>query len=454
MPASRLHSLRSELPRLWRLAWPVVVGELGWQTMGLVDTLVVGRAGAAALAGIGVGGAAFFLAAISATGMLLGLDFAVARAVGAGRYDEVSSYLRHGVALAAGLSLLLTTSLLVIGVPMIPRIGLAPEVAAIAASYLDVVAWSLPPLLLFNALRRFLQAVGSVRIIAWAMVVANVVNAVADWSLVLGHWGAPALGAVGAAWATVASRIFMLAVLLAWVLAYHRDVLLQPTPWRREAFWLLCRLGFPAAAQLALEVGLFATVTMLAGGIGAVAAASHHVVLNIAAFSFMIPLGISAAGAVRVGHEVGRGDRTATRVAGWTAIGFGALVMSLASACFLLIPGPLVALFTTDPEVRAVAASLMLVAAVFQLFDGVQVVATGVLRGVGDTRTPMLVNLVSHWCIGLPVGWIASFRFDLGVTGLWVGLCSGLMAAAVLLLRQWAVDSDRDMRGAHAPSLP
>lgn len=433
---------RAELARLWRLAWPVVLGEIGWQTMSLVDTLVVGRVGASALAGVSVGSAIFFVASISGTGMLLGLDFAIARAVGAGRRDEVALHLRHGLLLAVLLALLLTAALLA-ALPLLPHLGLAADVGTVAADYLEVVAWSLPPLLLFNALRRFLQAVGSVRIIALAMIAANVVNAVTDWALVFGTWGAPALGAVGAAWATFASRVFMLAVVAVYVLVAHRALLSARVAWHPQAFAGLVRLGLPAAAQLALEVGVFATVTALAGRLGAVAAASHHVVLNIAAFSFMVPLGISAAAAVRVGHEVGRRDAAATMVAGWTAMALGAATMAAFGVLFLAVPDALVALFTTDAEVRAAAASLMLVAALFQLFDGVQIVATGALRGLGDTRTPMLVNLVAHWFLGLPVGALLCFRFDLGVTGLWVGLCVGLVAAAALLLVKWAVLSRR-----------
>lgn len=437
---------RAELARLWRLAWPVVLGEIGWQTMSLVDTLVVGRVGATALAGVSVGGAIFFLVAISGTGTLLGLDFAIARAVGAERRDEVASFLRHGLVLAVLLAAGLTVGLLAV-VPLLPRVGLAPEVATVAADYLSVVAWSLPPLLVFNALRRFLQAVGSVRVIALAMVSANVVNAVVDWVLVFGLWGAPALGAVGAAWATVVSRIFMLAVLGVHVAAAHRTLLVAHRPWRWTVLQQLVRLGLPAAIQLGLEVGVFATVTTLAGRIGAVAAASHHVVLNIAAFSFMVPLGISAAAAVRVGHEVGRRDAAGTATAGWTAMALGALTMAGFSALFLLVPSFLVALFTTDAAVRETAASLMMVAAVFQLFDGVQVVTSGALRGLGDTRTPMLVNLIAHWFIGLPIGALLGLGLDLGVTGLWVGLCAGLMVAAVLLVRKWSVLSHETPAG-------
>jgi len=435
-PAHEVRPWRDELRRLWRLAWPVVLGEIGWQSMGLVDTLIVGRVSAAALAGVSVGGALFFVAAIFGTGMLLGLDFAVARAAGAARRDEIYSFFWHGIALAALLSVLLT-ALVVASVPAVPRLGLDPEVAAVAMDYLAVLAWSLPPLLFFNAIRRYLQAVGSVRIIALAMVLANLVNGAADWSLVLGNWGAPALGAVGAAWATLASRLFMLLVLVVFLLWAHRDVFRARPALDWSSIRYLAALGLPAAVQLTLEVGVFATVTGMAGRIGATAAAGHHIVLSIASFSFMVPLGISAAAAVRVGYEVGRGDPQRVARAGWTAIAMGAAVMSGFSALFLAIPAFLVGLFTVDAAVLATGAALMLVAAVFQLFDGVQVVAAGALRGLGDTRTPMVINLIAHWFVGLPIGATLGLGYGWGVTGLWIGLCAGLVAAAVLLIGVW-----------------
>jgi len=433
---TRFELVRSELPALWRLAWPVVLGELGWQTMSLVDTLVVGRVSAEALAGVAIGGALFFVLAIFGIGMLLGLDFAVARAVGANRADEVSLYLWHGVALAAVLGIVLT-SLLVLAVPTIGMLGIDPGVASVARDYFSVLLWSLVPLLLFTALRRFLQAMGSVRIIAVAILLANVVNALADWALVLGNWGAPTLGAAGAAWATLASRLLMLAVLVGYLLVAHRSIVTARPSWNIDAIALLVRLGFPAALQLTLEVGVFATVTALAGRLGAVPLAAHHVVLNIASLSFMIPLGISAAAAVRVGQEIGRQDRHRAAVAGWTAILLAAVVMCGCGLVFISIPRTLVAIFSVDPAVVASGAMLLWVAAAFQLFDGVQVVATGALRGTGNTRAAMLTNLVAHWLIGLPVGVALGLWLGWGVVGLWGGLAVGLVVAAFVLLPYW-----------------
>lgn len=436
-PQSSLRKrLGTEVPALWRLAWPVVLGEVGWQAMGIVDTVMVGRVGAEALAGVGVGNALFFVVAIFGIGMLLGLDFAIARAVGAGERAEVATFFWHGIALAVVLGVVLTL-LLLAATPMIARLGLDEGVAVVAAAYLDVVVWSTLPLLLYTALRRFLQAVGAVRVIAITILVANVVNAIADWTLVLGNWGAPALGATGAAWATFLSRALMLAILAGYVLVQHADVIAMPVRFGWQKMSLLARLGLPAALQLTLEVGVFAVVTALVGRFGAAALAAHHVVLNIASLSFMVPLGISAAAAVRVGHSFGRRDAVETAAAGWTAIAAAAAVMCGFGVLFIGVPELLMRAFTPEPEVIAVGASLLVVAAAFQLFDGIQVVATGALRGTGETRTAMFTNLVAHWFLGLPVGVALGFGLAWGATGLWLGLCCGLVVAAVALLVFW-----------------
>jgi multidrug resistance protein, MATE family len=200
----------------------------------------------------------------------------------------------------------------------------------------------------------------------------------------------------------------------------------------------LVQLGFPAASTVALEVGVFAAATALAGQLAPVSAASHQIALNIAAISFMIPLGLASAGAVRVGHALGASDPPRAAAAGWTAILLGVAFTAAAALLFLAAPRVLIGLFSRDEAVLAVGSSLLFVAAVFQLFDGLQGVATGVLRGLGDTRTPMVTNLAAHWCFGLPVGYSLCFMFGFGVIGLWIGLSIGLIIAGVVLVWFWS----------------
>jgi MATE family multidrug resistance protein len=199
----------------------------------------------------------------------------------------------------------------------------------------------------------------------------------------------------------------------------------------------LVKLGLPAASTVSLEVGVFAAATALAGRLNPVSAASHQIALNIAAVSFMVPLGLASAGAVRVGHAVGAGQSRRAAAAGWTAILLGIASMTTAATVFLVMPRTLIGLFSTDTQVLTLGSQLLFVAAVFQLFDGIQGVATGVLRGLGDTRTPMITNLISHWLFGLPVGYTLCFTFGFGVIGLWIGLSTGLIIAGAVLIFAW-----------------
>jgi multidrug resistance protein, MATE family len=295
--------------------------------------------------------------------------------------------------------------------------------------------WSTPFLLFYAAFRRYLQGIHHVLPVMFALVSANFVNGFANWIFIYGHLGFPALGVAGSAGATLLSRAYMATVLLIAVIRLRDDDgdgALGETSVRR-----LLELGFPAASQMALEVGVFAAASALAGKLSPIAVASHQIALNIIAVSFMIPLGLASAGAVRVGHAVGAGEPRRAAAAGWTAILLGAGFMTLTALAFFAAPETLIGLFTHQPDVLALGSSLLFVAAVFQLFDGLQGVATGALRGLGDTRTPMITNLAGHWFFGLPVGYTLCFVLGFGVIGLWIGLSIGLIVVGVILLGVW-----------------
>lgn len=429
-----------------RLAVPVVLAEIGWMTMGLVDTMMVGRVGAAAIGAVSVGVSLFFTLGIFGIGMLLGMDYVVAHSVGAGESDRAHRALLNGTVLAALLSVVLTAALFA-AIPYIGLFGIDAAVLGDAEVYLRAVTWSMPALMFQCALHRYLQALGRVRAVMVAVLSANVVNLAADWIFIFGHFGMPALGAEGAGWATCASRVYMLAALAAYTVwdAARRRTGLLATPLRCE--WAevreLARLGLPAAMQRLLEVGVFTCATLLAARLDPVSLAAHQIALNAAAFTFMVPLGISSAAAVRVGRALGGRDPRAAARAGWTAFLLGGLVMLASGVLFVAAPQPILRAFTTEAEVLATGASLLAVAALFQLFDGVQVVATGTLRGIGDTRTPMVANLIGHWFLGLPVGWVLGIRLGWGVTGVWMGLCVGLIAVAAWLTVVWTRSAGR-----------
>jgi MATE family multidrug resistance protein len=428
------------------LAAPVVMAELGWVTMGIVDTIMVGPLGASAIGAVGLSSMLFFGVAVFAIGLLLGLDPLVSQAFGARRLDECHRWLVDGVWLSA----LTTPAMVAILLAMNATLhlwGLPPEVLALSRPYLGILTWGLAPLLLYVAFRRYLQAMNLVRPVMFALVAANLVNAFANWVLIYGHFGVPAMGVPGSAIATLAARIFMAAWLLVAILRHEAHVTprLSDTPLAIDLVRLgrLFRLGFPAAGQAVFEVGVFSAATALAGRVSADALAAHQIALNLASFTFMIPLGVASAAAVRVGQAVGRRDSQGAATAGWTAIAIGGGFMATAALVFLVTPRPLIRMFTDDPAVLEVGVKLLFVAAVFQLFDGVQGVTTGALRGLGNTRTAMLWNLVGHWLVGLPLGYVLCFRLGLGVVGLWWGLSLGLIICGVALLFVWIREGTR-----------
>jgi MATE family multidrug resistance protein len=423
------------------LAAPVVLAELGWVTMGIVDTLMVGRLGAHAIGAVGLASMLFFAVGVFAMGVLLGLDPLVAQAFGARRLDECHRWLVDGVWLGVFVAVP-TVALIYAMRASLGAWGLPPDVEPLVRPYLGILAWSLPPLLLYVAFRRYLQAMNLVRPVMIALLTANVVNAVANWVLIFGHLGFPAMGVRGSAWATLLARVFMAAFLFVVILRHEAHVVpgLRDTPMGIDPARLrrLFRLGIPAAGQMVFEVGVFAAATALAARVSADGLAANQIALNMASFTFMVPFGISSAAAVRVGQAVGRRDPRGATIAGWTAIAIGVAFMATAAAVFLIAPGMLFRAFTSDRAVIEIGIDLLFVAAIFQLFDGVQAVATGALRGLGDTHTAMLWNLGGHWAIGLPLGYLLCFRRGYGVVGLWWGLSIGLMICGVALLVVWA----------------
>lgn len=422
------------------LAIPVVTAEIGWIMMGIVDTIMVGPLGPAAIGAVGVGSTLFMTGAVFGIGLLMGLDTFVSQAYGAGRIQECHRWLFNGLALAVMFSVPLMLG--VFGfLYVLPHIGFHGDVLSLIGPYIRTTIWSAPPLLIYVAFRRYLQAMNVVRPVMIALLTANLVNAGANYALIFGHFGFPEMGVVGAAWGTVIGRIYLALFLLIVIIRRERrqssglhDVPMRPE-WDRIA--RLIRLGLPAALQITIEVGVFGAASALAGGVGAAAVAAHQIALNLASFTFMIPFGMASAGAVRVGQAVGRRDVEGVRDAGKAALLIGGGFMAFAGLVFVTMPGPLLRLFTHDPGVLAIGFSLLAIAALFQLFDGVQAVSTGLLRGLGDTHTAMYFHLIGHWAIGLPVGYALCFWHGWGVPGLWTGLSTGLIVVAIVLVSVW-----------------
>ena len=419
-----------------RLAGPLVLAELGWMAMGVVDTMFVGRVGAEAIGAVGLGAIVFYGVAVCAGGLLFGLDTLVAQAFGAEDREDCHRSLVSGVWMAVLMIPLVMGAIWALE-GILPSFGVNQTVLGATRPYLHALIWSAPPLLIYFALRRYLQALHIARPVMITLLTANLVNLAGNWLLVLGHLGAPRLGAEGSGWATCFSRIYM-AGALAYVLLKHDPEVLRIS-WRPHAarMWALIKLGAPAAGQMAVEIGVFATVTVLVSKLNATALAGHQIALTTVSTTFMMPFGVSSAAAVRVGFALGRGDRPAASRAGWTALGLGAAVMSAAAVVLLTVPEWIARLFTPEAAVIAAAATILRVAAFFQLFDGLQIVVTGSLRGAGDTRTPMVCHLIGYWVIGLPLGAMLCFGRGLGARGVWMGLSAGLIAIGVVLTALW-----------------
>jgi multidrug resistance protein, MATE family len=438
----QVQEIRQEFRPMLRLAVPMVLTELGWLSMAFVDTVMVGRLpeSAVAIGAVSLGSTLFYTIGIFGSGVMLGLDTLVAQAYGASKLEECHRTLWNALYLGFCLTPLLMGVVLAC-VPLFPHLGLERSLVAQTIPFLKAMVWSTLPLVIYFILRRYLQSMGIVKPVVFALVSANLVNLLGNWALVYGHLGLPRLGVPGSGWSTCVSRIYMAVVLAAAVVYYDRK--------RRSGLWLasrrleleriaaLLRLGLPAASQLFFEIGGFAFATFLIGKLGPVQLAGHQIALNVASFTYMVPLGISSAAAVRVGHAAGARDVHAAARAGWMALLFGACFMSCSGLCLFLFNHQIARIYTPDIAVVNAGATLLMVAAVFQLFDGLQVVATGALRGAGNTRTAMLANLVGYWAIGLPLGGLLCFKLGMGAVGMWTGLCLALVIIGVWLVAVW-----------------
>jgi len=437
-----LQSLRAEFRPTLRLAVPLVLAELGWMSMAIVDTMMVGRLpnSAVAISAVSLGGILLHVLAFFGGGLLIGLDTLVSQAFGAGRREDCHRSLLHGIYLSLALTPFLMTPVWLFD-PLLRFARIAPDIISVAVPYSKAMAWGTLPLLLYFAVRRCMQGMNMVRPISFALVTANIINAVGNWLLIYGRLGAPAMGAVGSGWSTAFARIYLAAILVGYLLWYdqkHRTELLR-TPIQPELARIrrLIALGFPAAMQITLEIGVFALVTALIGRLGAISLASHQIALNTVSLTYMVPLGISSAAAVRVGQAIGRGDPRGAGEAGGTAILLGAAFMTCAGGALLLFPRWIARMYTPDETVIHSTILLLAAGAAFQLFDGIQTVATGALRGAGDTRTPMFCHFTAYWIIGLPLGaWLCFYR-GWGAFGLWSGLSLALILIGIVLLFAW-----------------
>jgi MATE family multidrug resistance protein len=424
----------SELRATIKLALPVVLVQVGMMFMGVVDTVMVGHVSATVLAAVALGNLYFFNAIVLGNGTLMALDPVIAQAVGAGDIEAVSRAMQRGLLIAVALSVI--TALLIWpahGVLVLTR--QQPEIIPDTTAYLVISIPGALPFLVFVVFRQTLQALHRVAPIVWTIIGANLTNAGLNWVFVYGHFGSPALGAAGSAIATLVSRWLMAIALLVFAWPALRPHL---RPIRRDA-WLaapilrLLQLGIPVGLQQLLESGAFGAIGLMMGMLGTNEMAGHQIAITLAALTFMVPLGVAAAAAVRVGRAVGARDQPRARLAARAAFVCGMGFMSLTAILFLGAPRLLAHLFTGEASVIAIAGVLIPVAGVFQIFDGAQAVGAGVLRGLGDTRAPLIGMIAGYWLIGLPVSLLLGFHTSLRAAGLWWGFVASLSIVALFL---------------------
>ena len=434
-------SIRNELRPMVRLAAPLAIAELGWMAMGFVDTVMAGRLGAAAMGAGSLGGMLFYPVVICATGMLYGMDTEVARSFGAGDGNAGRRSLIQGLWLAVLVGPLAAAALWAM-LPLLRAVDTNPRVMELLDPFVKALLWSVLPLLFYTALRRYLQAINMVKPVTIAVVSANVLNFAGNWLLMYGHWGAPRLGLTGSGISTSIARVYIAGVLLVALLRHERrhGFPLLHVSWRPDMAHLrrLASLGFPVAFQIVAEGAVFGIVSVMAARLDENSLAGHGIAINVIAITYMVPLGISSAAAVRVGHAVGRRDPHGTAISGWTALLLSALFMGAAGLALFFIPHSIARLYTPDAAVIPVAAALLRIAAFFELFDGFQVVAGGALRGLGDTRSPALAHFAGYWLAGMPLAWALCFPLGWGVRGIWVGLTVALILVGGCLVIVWA----------------
>lgn len=429
-------SLKKHILSTFELAYPIIIGQLGIIMMGVVDSLMVGHLSAAHLAAASLGNSLAFILMIIGIGVSLAVTPLVAIAVGANKYDECGIYFRQSLLVNSTLSIFLAFAIY-FAAGLIEYFDQPPEVQILAKSYMRIIGFSTLPLMVFQTYKQFIEGFSIMKPAMIIAILANLINAFVNWILIFGELGFPRLELNGAGWATFASRLFMAICIMIYVmkskLFRQYNVSFHFKNFNRHIIKKILSLGLPSGFQYFFEIGAFSFAVVMVGWLGTKQLAAHQIAINLASISFMAVLGISVAGSIRVGNAVGMKDIFETRRAGFTASLLGAFVMFISGVIFILFRNHLPTLYVQDDQVINYASSLLIIAALFQLSDGTQAVGIGILRGLTDVKIPTAITFIAYWIVGLPIGYLLGFTFDLGVQGVWIGLLLGLTTSAILL---------------------
>lgn len=422
--------------RLLTLAMPLVLTQAGQMIVGLIDNAMVGRVGTTELAAASFANSIFMIVMVFGIGMFIGLTPLIGQALGAKDKNRVASFLKNGWLLSVFLSIMLFIATWGLSYAM-PYMNQPEEVWKLAIPYYRILCVSLIPFMLFMFLKQFGEGLGNTFLAMIATITSNIVNIVLNYGFIFGKLGFPELGLNGAGYATLISRIVMTVILAIAFLKVSKInfyfKLLPSAKYSLSELKVIFAMGIPIATQLIVEVSIFAIGAVMMGWIGDVELAAHQVALGLASFTFMIANGVAMATTIRVSFRYGKKDYPSMQKAAVSAVHIVLVYMLFCGVGFWLLRYQLPRLFSPDPEVISLSASLLIVAAFFQLFDGLQVICLGILRGVGDVKIPMIIATISYLIIGMPVSYFCAFVFDLGPEGIWYGFITGLGIAGILL---------------------
>ena len=440
-----------EARALARLAAPLIVNNLSIAGMQFADAVMAGRLGAEALAAVAVGASVWFLCFTVCLGLMMAISPITARHFGAGEMAIIGRYTRQGLWLAIVVGLILFFMVQLFVEPVLTFIGIDAEFRHMTIGYTQAIIWGAPAITGFLAFRFTTEGIGFMRPIMYTSLFALTCNVFLNYVLIYGHFGVPAFGAVGCGIASAITMWLML-FMIACIVYFHPiyaplKIFERVAPLRMPVLKEIMKLGMPIGITITAEAGLFSAVSILVGTRGASITAAHQIALNFAATMFMIPLAFSSAITVRIGHALGAGDPAGARISGLTGISMCMLFMSGSAAFLLMFRDAVVDLYTNDPSVQAIAISLLLMAAVFQIADGAQIGAAGALRGYKDTKMPMVINMFAYWALGFPLAYMAAITFRAPPSYIWAGFVLGLSVAAILLTIRFLKISRNQLMG-------
>ncbi|WP_158856863.1 MATE family efflux transporter [Lunatibacter salilacus] len=444
----------SQFSLTFKLAYPVMLSQLGQVMVGVVDNVMVGRLGAETLAAASLANSIFFLIMMFGIGISMAITPLVAVAEGEGKKRRITKLFNHGFVIN------LVTGVLLFGIvlgfsPGIHYLGQPEEVVVLAIPYLLIITFSLVPLMFFQTFKQFVEGLSQTRQAMTITLICNVINIFLNWVLIYGELGFPALGLNGAGWATLISRVLMGGIIYYYVKGskryrrYRTPLVFKNLS--RPIIGRMLKIGVPTGFQFVFEVGAFSTAAIMMGWMGVNALAAHQIAINLASVSYMMASGLSAAAMVRVGNQLGRKDIVTLREVAFSIFGMVAIFMSFFAIMFIVFRNHLPLIYIDDIGVVNTAATLLIIAGIFQLSDGLQVVGLGALRGLSDLKVPTLVTLIAYWVVGLPLGYVLAFVFDMRETGVWIGLLTGLTATAILLIYRFDRLTKRMLNTHHQP---